>query len=108
MTPADEAARIFPALLARCRAMQADYGQPVAVPLAVYATDHDLAVLRPEDGGAWSAAFHREVMTVLVRLLAAEGFTATLKPLDAAEYLRWLAAEKLLNTAANRAAFIGL
>ena len=58
MTAAEkEAARIFPALFARCRALQAEFGQLVAVPLAIYETDHDLETLRPEDGGAWGAAF---------------------------------------------------
>ena len=108
MTAAEkEAARIFPAILARCRALPAEFGQLVAVPLAIYETDLDLATLRPEDGGAWSAAFHRDVMAELARLLESEGFAASLKRLDAADYLRWLAAKKLTNTPANRAAFIG-
>lgn len=107
MTPTVAAARIFPRLLAQCHALQSKYEQPIEVPLAIYETDYDLAVLRPEDGGVWSAAFDRDVMTELVRLLAGAGVAATLKPLDAASYLRWLAAQGLTNTAANRAAFCG-
>lgn len=107
MTAADEAGRLLPALLARCRALREQFGEPVAVPLAVYETDNDLATLRPEDGGAWSAQFHRDVMTEIAARLESAGFPVRLVTMDAAEYLRWLAAERLTNTPANRAAFIG-
>jgi Tfp pilus assembly PilM family ATPase len=108
MTPAAEASRLLPALMERCRALQQQHGQPVVVPLSIYETDHDLATLRPEDRGVWSAAFHREVMEEIATRLRLAGFNVRLVPLDAAAYLRWLAAGKLTNTPANRAAFISL
>ena len=53
-------------------------------------------------------AAEKEAARIFPPLLADAGFAASLKRMDAAAYLRWLAAEKLANTAANRAAFVGL
>jgi hypothetical protein len=108
MQPAQEAERLFPTLLERCRATAARFGSPVAIPISIYETDNDLATLRPEDGGRWTAAFHRAVMECLSEKLGAEGFPVRLVPLDAAAYLRWLAAEGMSNTPQSRAQFIGL
>ena len=106
MSAQEEAFQLFPVLLAGCSALCADFGRPIAIPLAIYDTDDDLAVLRPEDAAVWSAAFHREVMIELERMLAGAGFTVTLKPVDAGAYLGWLAVHTRTNTPASRAAFI--
>lgn len=108
MNAAAEATRLLPTLLERCTALQQQHGQPLAVPLSTYETDHDLAVLRPEDGGKWTAAFHREVMEILASRLRLHGFNVKLTILDAAAYLRWLAETKQSNTPAARAQFISL
>lgn len=108
MNAAAEADRLLPALLERCHALRERFGPPAEVPLAIYETDHDLAVLRPEDRGQWSAAFHRQVMEEIAVRLRIHGFRVRIKTIDAASYLRWLAAEKLTNTPAHRAQFIAL
>lgn len=98
--------RLWPHLLARVTALAGQYGSPVEIPLSIYETDHDLAILRPEDGGKWSAGFHRAVMQLIAARLRLRGYRVRLVPLDAAAYLRWLAETRQKNTAANRAAFI--
>ena len=103
-----EANRLFQTLHERCRALTAQFGKPTEIPLSVYETDHDLATLRPEDGGRWTAAFHRAVMESLAARLREKGFTVRLVPLDAAAYFRWLAAGNHRNTPDARAQFIGL
>lgn len=82
-------------------------GAPSLIVLSIYETDHDLAVLRPEDGGKWSAAFHSKVMREVAKRLR-RVTKVRLRKLDAAAYLRWLAAEGLTNDAGNRAKFISL
>ena len=108
MTAEGEAARLLPHLLEQCRELRAAYGHPVETPISVYETDDDLATLRPEDRGRWTAAFHREVMECIARRLRLHGHRVRLIPLDAASYLRWLAETKQKNTPATRAQFIGL
>lgn len=108
MTAEQEAGRLLETLLPRCEELMAEYGRPVEIPLSVYETDHDLATLRPEDGGRWTAAFHREVMECIATRLRLKGHHVRLVPMDAAKYLRWLADTRQKNTPANRAQFIGL
>ena len=98
--------QLFPALLERVELMEEMSGKPSVIPISIYETDHDLATLRPEDGGKWSAAFHAMVMRALARKLRKKGFRCKLVMLNAAAYLRWLAKNGEINTAANRAAFI--
>lgn len=108
MTPDAEADRLWPQLLARVEALGEHFGMPAEIPLSIYETDLDLATLRPEDGGKWSADFHRRVMQILATRLRLRGYRVRLVQLEATAYLRWLAAEKKTNTAANRAAFVSL
>lgn len=108
MNPETEAERLLPVLAERCEILRRQYGQPIEVPLSIYETDHDLAILRPEDGGKWSAEFHRQVMEILAARLRLRGFNVRLRTIDAASYLRWLAAEKITNTPSARAQFISL
>ena len=108
MNAQDEADRIFTHLLGICEAIKARFGKAQSTPISIYETDHDLATLRPEDGGAWTAAFHREVMELIAVRLRVLGYPVRLVTLHAADYLRWLAAKKLTNTPAHRAQFISL
>ena len=108
MTVATESDRLFPLLLARCRELSARFGRAQEVPLSIYETDDDLATLRPEDGGRWTADFHRQVMESLALRLRLEGFPVRLVLLNAADYLRWLAQEKRRNSPEARAQFISL
>lgn len=101
--------KLLPALLKQVAALRPADGTPVIIPISIYETDHDLAVLRPEDAGQWSAAFHTMVMRAIARRLRREtGVKVKLITLDAAAYLRWLAEEGLTNDAGNRARFISL
>jgi hypothetical protein len=108
MTATAEAERLLQHLLPQCEQMQASHGKAAAVPISVYETDHDLATLRPEDGGRWTAEFHREVMEQIAASLRLLGYVVRLVPMDAAKYLRWLSDTKQTNSPGNRARFISL
>jgi hypothetical protein len=104
-----QADKLLSVILSRVAALAESHVKPAFIPLSIYETDHDLAVLRPEDQGQWTAAFHAEVMRALARKIRkATGIKVVLKTIDAAGYLRWLAENNLKNEAANRAAFISL
>lgn len=77
--------------------------------LALYATDHDLRILRPEDGPEATRDEHEALVRQVAALLTERhGLAFEFITLDASSYLRWLAAEGKKNTAENRAAWIGL
>jgi hypothetical protein len=103
-----QADKLYPAFIGRVRELESRYGKPSIIPISIYDTDHDLAVLRPEDKGQWTAEFHASVMRAMARRLRREGYKVKLITLDAAKYLRWLASEGLKNEPQNRAAFISL
>lgn len=108
MTAKQEADRLFPVLLERTQSLQKQFGGVSTIPISTYETDEDLAVLRPEDRGAWSAEFHRQIMQIIATRLRLRGFKVKLTRLDAASYRRWLAETKQKNTPGNRAHFISL
>ena len=100
------AKQLWPVLIGQVRELEERFGKPSIIPLSIYETDHDLAVLRPEDGGKWSAEFHAMVMRQLARWLRRDGYNPKLITIDAAAYLRWLAENKFTNDAGRRSQFI--
>jgi hypothetical protein len=81
---------------------------PAAVKLAVYESDFDFSVLRPEDAEShWTCDFHRAVIHQVGQIIKKKtGANVLIVTLNSADYLRWLAKHKLKNTPDARAQFI--
>ena len=82
-------------------------GAPNLVRLTRYETQHDYEVLRPEDQPA-KKSDHDTMIEYISAELHTEGIPVEVVVLDAAAYLRWLAAENLKNTTENRASWTSL
>ena len=83
---------------------------PNSIVLATYETQLDYEILRPEDKPT-SVQDHREMINYIKTLLDQEfGGTPqiTITTVNASQYLRWLAANKLTNDAGNRALFVSI
>jgi len=79
-------------------------GAPNLVRLTRYETQHDYELLRPEDQPAQKSD-HDDMIEYIAEELHFEGVPVQVVVLDAAAYLRWLAAENLKNTPENRASW---
>jgi hypothetical protein len=94
------------ALLAGVKDM---HPKPGHIVLAKYETQLDYETLRPEDQPA-RVEDHSEMIEHIATAIAThchmQGIRVLTPIVHASTYLRWLAANHLTNTAANRAAFI--
>lgn len=93
--------------LARAHASELtrQHGRPAEIVLTLYETDHDLRILRPEDGPEATCADHASLIHAVADALRADGHTVTLRPMRASDYLRYLAATGQKNSPETRAKF---
>lgn len=98
--------QIIATVLAQAASLRKEYGPAHVIRLSVYATDHDLRQLRPEDGPAATAAEQRTLTEAVAAALRAEGYLVQFTTLQAAPYLAWLSRTGKPNTPAHRAQWI--
>jgi hypothetical protein len=95
--------KVIAAALAQANRLSQSYGSPQTINLTIYLTDDDLRQLRPEDGLEATCEQQQRITQAVAAALRDAGHRVDLIPLRVVDYMRWLTAKNLSNTAANRA-----